>query len=587
MYTFLSLTEDSVNASDDNIISPSKSVTQDFGIERHGFQLPPPFYPANSPERTRETTREVEIGEDLPYKARSIPGSSERSIVFGGSRDSSPNFLPALSSAFTQPTPPSDMGSSPTQSNYHDYGNENKGSVVIPPLAFVPAQYNTPGTQEVYMPFRYSHDINPTTYYDQIPFVSQPNQPPFTPSATPFRTMSTQWSEPLEKPSADVQNGFAPYDPMVGADQREVPPTSYLEALTSHLLQQFNDPEYADCHLEVQTRDQSVNLMLHALLIGRSLTLRALIASATSRDHSGRFVLYLPLSDNFVTIPAIISAILVCYGKPPSDIMSSSMPDMFASESSVDRYQHDIKKPLRLMDSALSYLAAGCILKMPEVSLRGIEAVGECFTLKTVEKALSFALDGFLDSECHTFFDDGEREIEEHDLSTVQYGRYAPYSTHMLEATLKYIITCFPKSFILDVWAPSLLSIYRFPAVEDVSRDRPFTKSMLTAIKFGDFPVSAEDQQSQEDSILSSILLSVPYFVAKYILQHLEKSITQSILRPLVEVRERRRLDVIRNRIDTVSRGEFNTWKEARWEEIVMGTEPDLQLSRRWSQSQS
>lgn len=566
--------------------SPSKRSTQDFGIERHGFQLPPPFYPAHSRPIVESATQ---LETEERYQLHTLATFSHRidyGITFGGyaeSDQSSPTLPPStISTAFPQPTPPSDVTSSPNHSAYQGYGHTPRSSIPALPSISTPQPYDFCNSQPMFVPLDYGYNTDPVSYKNSVPYMVQSSQSPFNPSATPFKGPAAQYSLPTQVPLPDSQYGIIDSSPGPAESNQHDANGAHLVALLLHLSQQFDQPEYADCELEIQVGNQSAELKLHALLIGFSPTMRGLFDSATGPSESGRTRLSLYTSDEFVTVPAIISTLRVCYGQPPPDGLRSSFFDVSNSSSWTSSSQSNEANLKDCTESALAYLVAGHLLQLPEVCFCAIESIERCLAYETLEKILSFAIDGFTYPIDETANRNPTHTDEEEDLTTLGRVSYAPYSGFVLVAAVHFIVANFPTSFVLDISAPTFMSLNQFPVTESPhSRNRP-PKSKFGSIKFGDFPLENHELPKEDDTLFSSTLFSVPFLVLMHILGGLEDSVEQKILRPVIEERERRRLIATQKRKALEVREEYGIWINGSWEESIVGSEPNLKATRRW-----
>jgi len=246
----------------------SPNTIQDFGIGKHGFKLPPPFYPRNAlpaamsnefpttdpstevadpsphspPQGNEDTVAQQDPrvnhhplrAEVSSFHAHSAPSrdltvSSVGSPEHGSGPSQIQSFAP-------RPTPPTNATSSPTQPTGGGYGHAHNISFFPPP----PMSPNGPSspTYSVYQGYAYApaphgyplhthnasqHSQSQQPYVDAYtspgqpygpqspfynsnpPFSTLGSQPPLTPSATPLETLPQQWKLP---------NGYAaePFD---------------------------------------------------------------------------------------------------------------------------------------------------------------------------------------------------------------------------------------------------------------------------------------------------------------------------------------------------------------------------------------
>ena len=232
---------------------------QDFGIEKHGFQLPPPFYPSHptpafppaaysalaEPSGLQLASLDTNVGkeedgrveqEGVSHSSSSMP--SKVSSVIPCSHPTPPEDVapsPTESSYqgyghaqftpfYPQPTPPTEASISPAHSTYQGYGHAQPISFHPPPSS----PFNDPSspTESSYQGYTHGHPYNgpqayyqhfdqsqrqPNTFvplrneygsglshYNQAPvFSSLGSHPPLTPSATPLNSATTKSPEDL------------------------------------------------------------------------------------------------------------------------------------------------------------------------------------------------------------------------------------------------------------------------------------------------------------------------------------------------------------------------------------------------------
>ena len=562
----------------------SPSVKQDFGIERHGHQLPPPFYPAQF-QQPLEPVTPVELEEDTTRSQTStlFPHQLEHTIIFGGypeSDHSSPTVpLSANSNGFPQPTPPSEITSSPTHSDYQGYGHTHHVAIPsVPPEECSPPYYLT-DAEHVYIPTEYNYNGIPFHYKHLTAFDRGP-QPPFTPSATPFNDQATQNLNPNP---ASLPNGQSGLDqPPLEFVDNEVSDHKYPKSLLSHVCDHFNRQEYADCELEIQIDGESATIMVHSLLISQSTTLRKIIKSVPTASSGLRSILLLQLKDNFVTIPAIIAALQVCYGVTALDAFKIFSLDPTSIPRGIDMARFEDTKIEYQMNNILAYLAAGCILDLWNVSHCGTLNAVMFMSLEALEKVLSFSLDGLTRLQDTTKIKKVINAIADRTLNHDDGGTYSPYSNQILQTAIDYIVTSLSDYFTLDKCAPTYSSLSPFPAVSSPDSTRSSSKSGLNLIQFGDFPSERIEAPTREDTLLSSCLLSIPFVLLKHILDHLDQTISQRLSKLIISERERRRLANVKIWMQAESHSERDLPELSHWEESICSDDSHHTIERGW-----
>ena len=433
----------------------SEYTPNDFGIEKHGFKLPPPFYPTRLPVQSSQSrcassekgleALQISFADPPPGTA---PGSS--SITFGAfeESDSSSPTLPAATTvnADNQSTSPTDAPKTPGHFSYHGYTHaypivDRHSTWSLHQSQLVPQQH-------AYLPFRYGYSNGPTYYAQPSTFYPTRNLPPLTPSATPLHKVSDGWPTPDDpyvstsssasitgsearpvavdkgvssenlfqgQPDTGVYLGSAPHS------QGESPASRYdsvllqnsqrwtehsapfgsrhhdsyghLAALSSYLLQQMNRDQFADCRLHVKHGKLRVHESNFALhsLLIAQNPKLNALLSQAEVGNDGMRILRLTTSNHFITKSAIKAVLRFYYGEPLSAFETSLYKK--CQHKSRNRDPSPQINSASLMDSSLAYAAAGALLEIPEVVLQGIRIAMEGLCLGNVEKALCFALD--------------------------------------------------------------------------------------------------------------------------------------------------------------------------------------------------
>ena len=394
-----------------------------------------------------------------------------------------------------------------------------------------------------------------------------------------------------------------------------------LSILADYLLDHFNNPSFADCQLHITNTSgtfDTVEFSLHNLLVARNPKISELLDGAEP-GVNGRKYPRMDISDHFVTPMALEAALRVCYGGPlmQQDAFGEGEQNMVLQGNGDLPSYHS---PISALEQALAYTAAGCLMQMPVVAHRGIQIASRLLSWETIEKTLFFALEGGLSpawtaenenetsptkssstnsSKDHSPIDTPASTDETHEGSNLSHpqsfpslshptaGIYAPYADPLLHAALAFLIQNCPPTFTLDVSAPSQTPLDRLPTVAKP----PSTKSRLSSIQFGDYSTDEPTApDAQNTTTLSSILLSVPFFLLTYIIDALDESTRAKLLEPLVKERERRRRDVLgcRSLPGGGTLADAKAWEPAGWEELVSsagegdGDGAGGKVERRW-----
>lgn len=708
--------EESEVAVETRVLSPS--TTQDFGIERNGFKLPPPFYPKKSPptaistdltpahepsnvlQETPQSVDESAPQQEVPTKRMSLRGSAPSfhahptppsDTITSSTASSAKSFPAAQSISFhPQPTPPADTTPSPT----HSYQGSNHAQSLAfsppPPTSshnasspahsiyqgyvFGPSPYEyspeIPATRqpsgfarpetEIQAPVK-QHDTVGSPYYSQHPALSLlGSQPPLTPSATPFSNIPQQsnymngflppesmgytYASPV--PEQQPQNGYLSQNTLNSHGlsssnvehayngltisqpkmyQSHIWPTATLNdsqvspinapssqaPLVAHLLRNFNLPVYADCRLVLTHKEERFGLTqwyLSSLLLAQSTKLRDLLqASPTGTD--GRKLIQLNLTDRFVTPRSMEAVLRVCYGESPHVFSGVNLQDPFS------RTRAQALTPW--MTDILSYAAAGFLLKMDSVVLRGLDVAFKILSWENLEKALSFGLESEIErgrsasasvipayrplipiegensSSCaYTSLPSQETPTTDKSnvptSSTSASGDYHPPQPQsafdLLMHCLRFLTHSFPASWSLDVSARPLADVDRLPVTAE--SQSPLSKSRLCTIQFGDRPSEATAKSTDRNLLVSTILLSLPHIWLDYMLKSVGEPIRCEIA-SIVKERERRRSLVLRSQSVSLEQrvaAKDYEWAEAGYEESVqISDDGEVTLSRRYT----
>ena len=515
-----------------NDTDPPNATRQIVKTKNAGHQFVPTIYPSDTPTTTyTPSTLPRQLPPSHPPFA---PRFIDRSIVFGVEADSSqssPIFSPSASSTtFTQSTPVSDTTNSLPHSTYQGYGHvyHLQGHPLSKPL--LPSLVN--GQALPAFPA-------PETYI-------QANTVPL----------------PLEEVQTSSTSQVTKYHPNEGGSLPD-------RALHSYLLDQFNNPVYSDCRLEIHIGDECRCLMLHRLLIARNTVLQDLLGTEPGVYENDQRIIRLAPSNLFVTFSAITAVVLSYYGESLSNILPF-LPETLPTSSRYPDFQHFIQNapPVDRMRSVLAYLAAGEELNMPDVTASAIRMVIPNISFTTLEVALSYGL-----------YPAQERISEERPIpGNLDESR----ASHVLDSCIDFMVANFPAPFSLDFQAPSSVILGGFPETPHQENKRTVSNPRLSSIHFGDFPLDTYAPPSPEATTISIVLLSAPFYVLHRIITRLDTSIRGQMLPAIIRERERRRLAFLHNSsIPNLEEADRSfIMEKATWEENVTGAGVDVGVSR-------
>ncbi|KAL1897573.1 hypothetical protein Sste5346_003876 [Sporothrix stenoceras] len=404
-------------------------------------------------------------------------------------------------------------------------------------------------------------------------------------------------SPPFFQPSGFPNAG--PHERHGGRD--DVPSHGFDFQFVHHLQQQlqhsFDNPQTSDCHLilhvpkananpnngtesngpEQQQQQQFSTTMFagHRNILVQSQSIGHLLRSDVGTMHSGPFnqpilALHMKIDDPYITVDAAVQALRSLYGHPLADVQS--------------------------VDKALANLTAGFVLMLDHVESVGAEQASRLIGWDTIEKVLAYVLNGA--SFPNTADGNTNPNGPAYAHADLRYGRGAGLAVRrLLSQAVDFVVRNFPTAYVLNTATTSstgtLSTLLRFPldttkataAPQATDDDAAKTSSNGTfahlrsagsvslpvnskkcgprspKIVFGGFadesskgpPSSingvlnaANNEQTDVASILSRILVNLPYDYLKYVLGHPQLTADRlSITRAVIEEREGRRLQAL------------------------------------------
>ena len=672
---------------------------QDFGIEKNGFQLPPPFYPKTSPPSVipTDTSSANEKSPTLEETSQGFEDENESNVSQQASVGN-PVVLNAAAPTFhAHPTPPSDVNaSSPLNSSYKAYDAAQAAHLQqgpTPPIddPISPIQlpyqgydssrnisfYAQPQSSDdlsspnhsVYQGYAYAtasygyspdshashqhHDASSHTevgvsyeqhyepqqpcYSDQSTHTFLGSQPPLTPSRTPLDPSAQSWSYPNgPAPVMPLSYGYVPshhpqpaFEPHVRSaslgtmqSEKSTPKNDLVEdrpetvhvptsdksvarlargnwssvndSLSSHaplaefLVQQFNVEEYADCQLFLiheKRRFETTMWSLSSLLLAQSRKLRDLLKKS-SRSKEGKMSLEIRLTDRFVTPWAMNSALRILYGERPEMFVLSIVHGTF--EPDIDTWAYS-------MDACLAFAAAGHVLGLESVVLKGLHTASSILDWENLERALSFGLESGPNRGTSASVDVIplpvyspvlSREGDSSSTSNLtppsastdsrpehpKNGVMSSVNSHMSEVRnardlqtccLQWLAFNLDDSWDFDSSARPLAEVDRLPTT--VESRSPLSKSRLSQIQFGDHPSELHAKASNRSVLVSSIVLSLPYMALKYLLSLGSRPLLSQV-HVIVKEREKRRQLVLQSK--SVPWSQRLAAREHEWAEV-------------------
>lgn len=360
-----------------------------------------------------------------------------------------------------------------------------------------------------------------------------------------------------------------------------VKPDDSIAELANHLSSQFGKGRFADYILEVSHADAGVifSMPVHSVIVSRSPTLAsAIVASNGMPAEESLKVIRVSSRDKFINGLAFTEALKYLYGGALQTFveLAEGLQPFANSLEDVEPFS----VPRQRMDQALSYAAAGFFLQLPSVTARGIENAKRLLRWDTVEHALAFALDGGLGS---FWGESGERRQSVSSAGNSPHPgaaqsilpTYEAYSITLLRDVVEFIAYTFPKLFSLNTAVHQLSENPLLPTVADLRP--PIHHPRLSKIQFGDVPIQDASRPNFVTSLLSSVLLSLPFPVLQSLFAHhglggrLGWPAVVEIMQTVVEERESRRRKALKSQSKAASPSgqEDWLWENLYWEERV------------------
>ncbi|RSL85301.1 hypothetical protein CEP51_003404 [Fusarium floridanum] len=399
-------------------------------------------------------------------------------------------------------------------------------------------------------------------------------------------------------------------------------PVDDADGLIGHLQQQFGSPEFADCVLELKypgDRAPPVRIPGHRIVFSRSAELaNAMTKKAAQRTRDSPPLLEITLetkskwirSDSFyIAVQRLYGMPLFTIPPPPAGLKQGAISD---AGSIMERFEF-----------ALSYAAAGHLLHWDPVTRRGCEIAMQLLSWQTLERALEFALEQHRDEASHQVF------------------KYGDGSRAILNETVSFIINNLIPNFALDTSVSDPENYSRLPvhptppatSSAQASVSPPIARGssvhlgkgrrsqQIAGIQFGDLSLAdgktspasdtsmaSQQQRSPFASVLSRVLLNVPFATLKMILETASSNkatgwpnaeLVYRAVKDAITERERRRLnavaavkagivpgwEVIWKQLSSPEPRYFGLWTALGWQEEVLpyGPSDSPALSRSWT----
>ncbi|KJX92303.1 hypothetical protein TI39_contig5875g00004 [Zymoseptoria brevis] len=593
----------------ENVSSPRKP-TDRFDMRQIRTELPPAFVPSAGQYTPQSaTSSQARSQPSFPPQHHQHPSHpSTSSIVFGGqdSLNSSPAPPMATNSAFPPPQPPQALF----------YGHAHHASE--PPQGqrnFQPG-YGARASQQFYHP-----QHAPFRYPQREGFAQGINSPqngfvpnsrsgsPYSPQVPGSHRSASDLQSPVPTEPANSARHAQYNAKFAGKNQHRGLPTQHhyppvphnfnhetssyesAEALRDYLMARYNSEELVDCILEISEangngdKEHVHSLHGHSVIFSRSPFLAKKITSEANRsipDVPLQPDIY--IGGQYHRLKPLLQAVRYLYG--------GSLPvlDFYTQGPNGTTVVPIIER----MESALQHIATGAWLEVTPIAHRGMDIAFSLISWETVPSVLAFALDSGLGPMWPS--DEPSTDREE--------PKYDPYASALLQRILEFMVHNFPPNFYIDAAAPQLAACPRLPTLPTPTsipnsthptansttskhESRPSTSSSdprLCKIRFGDLSAEVPEPHARPSiaaTNVSSILLSLPFPLLKFLLEHpalsdrLGAETVGSIMRQVVGEREVRRSKVLKagRRQGVNGVGKVDVEGNLVWEEVVARSE--------------
>ncbi|KAI1497958.1 hypothetical protein F5X99DRAFT_345177 [Biscogniauxia marginata] len=292
----------------------------------------------------------------------------------------------------------------------------------------------------------------------------------------------------------------------------------------AYFRNQFDNGELADCVLELvyaKGRHHPVKITGHKLVLARSLALKQHIMAARTTDL-GTQTITITSDDVYLRSDAWWMAVQRLYMHP-----LLTLPPVYGHTANGMDFAGDKTDRFSF---CLGYAAAGHILHMQDVLVRGLQIAGSLLNWNTIEDAMGFVLEGT--AQRHHGY--GSEQDEPNIPSVMLDFGYGPETKILLVAIMNFLVNEFPSNFELDtsvVDPPKFARIPSVAALPSPTTNRPAPAiargtvtrhpskpSRLSSIQFGDLPAAYPEEgpvpqrePAQCSPILSRILLNLPF----------------------------------------------------------------------------
>lgn len=463
-----------------------------------------------------------------------------------------------------------------------------------PMMAFAPIDVNhavpnglDPSTPQSFHGSQSSvHQDEALAYQQQLSGVSLNG---LSPDGIPPQSFQNHIPRPLSHPPPMLHHG----SPMgLGYNSNQA------LGLATFIQQAWLNGQYVDTVLEVRDRrGLASRFPAHHIVLAQSPVLSKLLMEQggtplpfCSTPHPP-MTLFVNTDNKWFWVESLKMVVNALYGFYPNPNPQGPLNDMDA--------QFLIGPSSRCLGISLSYAAGGHVLGINQVVTRGAELATRHLEPRTIDTALAFALDEYLDKGTHEHF------------------KYGEGSKILLNAIVGFVAGSLSPTFHLDVSSTSESVEYSRLPYDSASTPKPRTASVKSSaaghlskgsnaqkqlnIQFGDLSVSSQGQDEGDafTSMLSRILLNLPFSSLKLLAEYGPESTAEARLRAAqmaVTEREARRLraldavlsgaspnaDAAREILQSPEPKQYSPWSILGWHEELTHSAEGPTLARQW-----
>lgn len=368
--------------------------------------------------------------------------------------------------------------------------------------------------------------------------------------------------------------------------------------LAAFIQQAWLNGQYVDTVLEVRDRRGVADRFpAHHIVLAQSPVLSNLLMeqggtplpfSPTPRPPMALFV---STDNKWFWVESFKMVVNALYGFYPNPNPQGPLNDMDAPFL--------IGPPSRCLGISLSYAAGGHVLGINQVVTRGAELATRHLEPRTIDTALAFALDDYMDKGTHEHF------------------KYGEGSKILLNSIVGFVAGSLSPNFHLDVSSTSDSVEYSRLPYDSAATPKPRTVSVKSNaaghlskgsnaqkqlnIQFGDLSIGSQGQDEGDafTSMLSRILLNLPFSSLKLLAEYGPESTAEARLRAAqmaVKEREARRLraldavlseatpnaDAAREILQSPEPKQYSPWSILGWQEELTHSAEGPALARQW-----